>query len=678
MSSQPNADTQQSFTQDSEPQDSEPQDAMHEYDTYERYEHSSRQDYDFQSQFLDEMRSTQSQLLENQQEVFREMRSMIAVNQQQTLDTFRSFLDLAKARLAPNSSPTFQQPRVPPSRLQPPPRVIPTPIAPPAPKPKPVPAPPVTPKVAPSANPDKLVFTFQELDALGGSVTKQVRLDRRLSTLVDREDFLLSDQEDLVSSDTNPPNPPARLPIPTTPDDISTDSVDPHPQLTRPSTAHLPENRRLSVTDRALLGSSALAGQTTTQVVLRPPNHSICLKRLAVRDVLGFFMHILDYQYAHRIPLHAASLIDPPLVRQLLARHPKLNYASFQALDNLKVFQVLQFDSMPMTLFDAYHRLDSAVKFPLPYERYRPSAVDFYPFYTALLAYKREFTMAYDLLTGMLNPSLIPLLSTKEYGLLRIFLNKIPFLYGQRLHAAHLSHRISSPHRNGTASDPNRITTIQQYITVFFKYVDVHYSLYCDARSFGQLFGGSDFHAGNNRDRPRRQDNAKMQRLNALLSPDDLDQPADDVPADTTDDRDHGDPDDPIHPFMDTPVFPIPNLDDQHPDDGNVYDYSELPGESPDYSDPALSFQDIASESLSAVASATHRKFPSDKDRQPPGSRPRSASPTELTTPNREAQRYIHRSTPQHRFPPPREAATPARDKSPSHSRSFSSSSPRA
>lgn len=546
----------------------------------------------------------------------------------------------------------------------------PTPAQPPAPVPSQPSAQAQTP--IPSAPPlDRLVFTFQELGVLGTSAPRQVRLDRRLSSLVEREDFL--DDSSSLSDPTSDHAINARLPIPPTPDESFARPTPnaptpptpnlPHPSLNPPHTAHVPPNRRLSVTDRAILGSSALASTTQTQVVLKPPEHSIRLKRLTVREILGFLMHITDYQYAHRVPLHAASLIDPPLVRQLLARHPQLNYASFQAFNNLQVFQLLQFDAMPQTLFDAYHRLDSAVRFFMPNDRYRPSAVDFYPFYTALLAYRREFTAAYDLITGMLQASLIPLFSTKEYGLLRIFLNKIPFMYGQRLHAAHLSHRISSPPKDGVAADPSRVTNIHQYITVFFKYVDVHYRLYCDARSFGQLFGGTEFHAGSNRDRQRR-DPPKQQRLNAMNAmfaptPDDHDnedfREFDSAPPLNDDD----DPDDPdTHPFLAHSDMAYPDMDDSNTDDANRYSYYDHPSA---LSDPAVSMEDIAADpSVSAISPAPPRKFsPSDrnfkvhvdKDRQSNGFRHRS--PPHPVQKPREFPRPLNRNPPPRRYPTP-------------------------
>eukprot|EP01040_Poterioochromonas_malhamensis_P018365 gene18365-21427_t len=65
----------------------------------------------------------------------------------------------------------------------------PTPAQPPAPVPSQPSAQAQTP--IPSAPPlDRLVFTFQELGVLGTSAPRQVRLDRRLSSLVEREDFL--------------------------------------------------------------------------------------------------------------------------------------------------------------------------------------------------------------------------------------------------------------------------------------------------------------------------------------------------------------------------------------------------------------------------------------------------------------------------------------------------------
>ena len=507
-------------------------------------------------------------------------------------------------------------------------------------------------------------FTFQALGRLDAANIGTLRLTRRASSLEDQDPMMLlaGSASDTSFTAQTPPvqpvqrTPPARnaqqLPTPLVTPVLDTSGVTPS------------ATRRMSITDRIIVGSSALADATQTQVVLRPPQHHISLKRLTARDILQFLFQLTDYQYAHRIPLHAASLVDPPLVRQLIARHPQLNHASFQALNNHEVYQLLQFDSMPHTLFDAYNRLDAAIKFPLSLEKYRPSPTDFYPFYSALLAYKREFTMAYDLITGQLPPHLLPPLSTKDYGTLKLFLSKIPFSYGHRIHAAYLQRLVSSNPRD--TSDPTRITTLQGYLHAFYKYVDVHFHLYRDARSMGQLFGGSEFHGGSNRDRPRNAVPSRPQRLQAVLPVEDSSFPVpntqdeDSLDGSQADDSDPELPPDEFdEPFFDTDFSPLPNLDADAVDDATLYKSHDDRLSSAEFSDPAIPLDEhpFSVHAISPDPAQRPRDPRSSRDspgsfRKPPGLRPRSPPPTS-TDPAREARRYSHRSTPDQRFPPP-------------------------
>jgi len=77
------------------------------------------------------------------------------------------------------------------------------------------------------------------------------------------------------------------------------------------------------------------------------------------------------------------------------------------------------------------HALIGNVDFELPHG-YRPDAYNFNTWYGLLLSYKRRFRLVFEILKHK-NRSNVPYCDNKEGGLVRIFVDKIPFEYGQRI-----------------------------------------------------------------------------------------------------------------------------------------------------------------------------------------------------------------------------------------------------
>lgn len=355
-------------------------------------------------------------------------------------------------------------------------------------------------------------------------------------------------------------------------------------------------SRRLSQTTRAVRGSTDLSAQTPTQVVLHPPRHDIELSSLSVNAIIKFITDIIDYQYRYRVPLQVPSLIRPAIVREVMARHPKLNYATFQSLDAEQVFQLLQFEMAPTTAYEVINRLERSVRFNLADSAYRPSSRDYRPFYSALLNYIRDFTLAYDLITGLLPAELIPKLSTKDLGILKVFLSKIPFDYGWRLHGSYLQDQISTKPAGSSslAANSHPINNFHRYLSAFSQYVNQHFNVYRDCRTFEQFFGGTSFHGGSNKARPRQN---QSQKLNALPrhnvpDPDDASSASSDS-SDSADTRRSDDSDDPPNNFdtQTTLDMVYPEQEDTL-DDGNMYADTPETAFIPSAADSGLSMAD--------------------------------------------------------------------------------------
>lgn len=418
-------------------------------------------------------------------------------------------------------------------------------------------------------------------------------------------------------------------------------------------------NRRLSQTTRAVRGSTDLSANTPTQVVLHPPKHDIELTSLSVNAIIKFVTDVIDYQYRYRIPLQVPSLIRPAIVREIMARHPRLNYASFQALDADQIFQLLQFEMAPSTLYEVINRLDRSVRFKLDDSKYRPSSRDYRPFYSALLTYIREFTMAYDLITGLLPADLIPKLSTKDLGILKVFLSKIPFEYGWRIHTAYLQDNVNTrgPGATSMASNPQSITNFHRYLSAFGQYVNQHFNVYRDCRTFEQFFGGTAYHGGTNTARPRH----RTQHVNAIMPAPTL------PPEDSSNSEDDSDPE----PYPDDMVYPE---QEDTLDDGNMYADTADTAFVPAAADSQLSLAEAHSQndafaddpgSLNAIPSTTLPRLsdtsqapsrgsqsprpPTMPQRKLTGSSGRASSPS--TSAHSTVHGYGHRRSSDSRYP---------------------------
>ncbi len=220
------------------------------------------------------------------------------------------------------------------------------------------------------------------------------------------------------------------------------------------------------------------------------PEHNIYLASLTLAAVIRFVDEVFEYQYRHGIRLRVGALIKTNVAQELIDRLEGLTLPVLLTLPTQLVFKALQLEICPSTSYEFYHRMESTIKFiiAVPNRGYRPSPGDFKPFYMALLNFRKQFQRAYDILSAYADTVVIPPFNTKRFGLIKLFLDKIPFDYGYRLHQSDLEHRLTS----------KEISHIHQYLKVFYEHVTLHYETFRQVRIMGQHFGGSEYASGDN------------------------------------------------------------------------------------------------------------------------------------------------------------------------------------
>lgn len=265
--------------------------------------------------------------------------------------------------------------------------------------------------------------------------------------------------------------------------------------------------------------------------------------------------------------------------------------------------------------------MEVTVKFNLSVPKgYRPSPGEYKPFYNALLNYRKQFVRAYDILVTFAEPQVIPPFNTKRFGLIKLFLDKIPYDYGYRLHQSDLEHKLVS----------REITHIYQYVKCFFAHVTDHFETYRQVRIMGQHFGGSDYAAGDNLSRrpsstfvrahqPRHQSVSHVSALNRYDAPE-SDDPRDDSNAFAYDN--HPDDED-IHS---DPYAPDPILSPNDEEDEDDAEYDAPPPEEL-FDDDDLVLADTDSREDTPLVPQLH-SMPTHKDDRRPQRYDHSSKPS--------------------------------------------------
>jgi len=218
------------------------------------------------------------------------------------------------------------------------------------------------------------------------------------------------------------------------------------------------------------------AEKSARQVVVhgtQPKYDHIMLDFLTVRKIFAFWEAVNNYQKAHSIMLPLNTLIAEK-VRYNLAARNGLTDESFYDLTREQLYEYMTKYIRPSSRLEFSTKLSSNISFGGTLN-YKPTAEYFRPFYEDLLAYKNLYTKVYELLAEN-NAANVPELKNKDGGLLKIFIEKIPFEYGTRVFQI----------INGT-----KFEDIYKFLSKFYGVVEEHHGYHLGAVQVRQAFGGT-------------------------------------------------------------------------------------------------------------------------------------------------------------------------------------------
>ena len=213
-----------------------------------------------------------------------------------------------------------------------------------------------------------------------------------------------------------------------------------------------------------------------------PEYKHIRLSALTVTAIKTFLDAILQYQTAYRIEIPVVTLIDQNVREQLIAREDGFTSIMFYELSTEELIMMLKEQIRPSSKLAFKTALERSTEFPALPVNYRPSVINFQVFYDALLSYKKSFLFVYEILAED-NDQNIPHVTNKEGGLLKSFIDRIPYKYGFNTFQS--------------IKKANEIDNFYTFLRRFYKITDEHYTSYKVARSMQLSFSGTDYFSKN-------------------------------------------------------------------------------------------------------------------------------------------------------------------------------------
>lgn len=235
--------------------------------------------------------------------------------------------------------------------------------------------------------------------------------------------------------------------------------------------------RRHSIHQHGLLEAEKNASHVITYGVRESYEH-IRLKSRSARAFFVFWEAVVLYERRTKSLLQVPTLLSEDMKDAVVALDPiKYGNLKFYDLSHEDLYTALQSLFRPRSRLAFYNLLRDHIEFVYSNHN-RPTPAFFGQFYSALLSYRQLFTKYYEIFALNNSEQNIPECNTKEYGLIRLFISKIPFEYGGRTLSILGSHRWP---------------TIYAFLRDFYGQVDNDRAAGEEARRLAESFGGTQY-----------------------------------------------------------------------------------------------------------------------------------------------------------------------------------------
>lgn len=232
-------------------------------------------------------------------------------------------------------------------------------------------------------------------------------------------------------------------------------------------------NRRDTIFENKAQQAETGANRMNYQAI-QPSYSHIYLDKLSIRSIKVFYESSVSYQFSCKIKINLVAQIKQTIILKIISHFPALDGGRIFNLPDKELFRTLCFFVRPQTKATFLKKMEHCVQFQVA-ANYKPTAEHFGTFYDALLQYRQDYTKVYEILS-VCDKSCVPEVKNKEGGLIRLFLNKIPYEYGTNLF-------IDLPQK--------KYDKIYDFLRDFYARVKEDHAYYLHAFRLGQRFGGT-------------------------------------------------------------------------------------------------------------------------------------------------------------------------------------------
>lgn len=208
-----------------------------------------------------------------------------------------------------------------------------------------------------------------------------------------------------------------------------------------------------------------------------PSFEHITLERLNIRDFF-IFIHAFDRFIAkNNVDLKMVHQLSDRVIRELCAHHKDLTVKKLNKMSNEKIMALIKRHIRPDSPMEFQQTLSYYVDFKWDMHGQTPTPVTFRAFYSALLMYRDEFLRYYEVIAEGNNNN-IPPCNDKKGGLVRSFIEKIPYEYGWRVLRT---------------LKKNSFDDLDEFLEEFYQIVEEDYERGKSARAINEHFGGTEY-----------------------------------------------------------------------------------------------------------------------------------------------------------------------------------------
>jgi hypothetical protein len=236
------------------------------------------------------------------------------------------------------------------------------------------------------------------------------------------------------------------------------------------------KNRRTTMYGQVVKQSTSNSDLKQVVMYEQVPQHNIRLYQLDIASVVKFMDGVYEYQAKYNVQLKIPTLIEGRAKEYLMARNFKYfnqRNNNFYSVSTEDLMTMIEQAVKPESVAAFRELIVNNVKFT-QFTTYTPAANNFKPMYDALLLYRRQFMLYFNLMSSN-NETNVPACTNKDGGLIRLFLKAIPFEYGDKVYTQLMVKNKS-------------FTDFEDFIDQFYKLVYSNYKAALDTATLQFMF----------------------------------------------------------------------------------------------------------------------------------------------------------------------------------------------